>query len=165
MKPSSNTSQLIQRGKNTVEHLPDKEEVAIWHGSQDDYQSPKIRYAESDAEETAGGGETPDRHGQQDGSESTADSRMVASRVQPINAACQPESPQIMYAESEVSGAALEGAIWKTWRTSKDEVRSDHGVFVIEVILCCLVTLILIYLLGCQHTCPMHGTSMLTTTC
>ncbi len=36
----------------------------------------------------------------------------------------------------------------KTWRTSKDEVRSDHGVFVIEVILCCLVTMILIYLLG-----------------
>jgi hypothetical protein len=38
----------------------------------------------------------------------------------------------------------------KTWRASKDEVRSDHGVFVLEVILCCLVTMILIYLLGCM---------------
>ena len=38
----------------------------------------------------------------------------------------------------------------KTWRASKDEVRSDYGVFVLEVILCCLVTIILIYLLGCM---------------
>ena len=46
----------------------------------------------------------------------------------------------------------------KTWRTSKDEVHSDHGVFVIEVILCCLVTIYFDLLAR------MHGASMLTTT-